>query len=145
MLLETHNIAGVTDTSEHQPHIEEHAYQLPAYTQEIRTFDTPRSIWIAMLASYAIFFLGLALATGRDRITLFMIVVSAGYACMYFGTAYALNSISRSGRTEPVPVEFDTYAGKLSYWASFAQMLTVPMLVALFAMVIAIIRTIVAP
>jgi Na+/phosphate symporter len=118
----------------------------PAHrTSEPRTFELPMTIWYSMFASYAVFFGALLAVTGRDTGTVFVIVISMGYAVMYFGTAAILNSISpktqRSGNRDKI----DTFTGSLSLPAAYAQILTVPILVALFGCVAAIFYAVVTP
>jgi hypothetical protein len=98
-----------------------------------------------MFLAYAVFFLAITIATGRDRSALFMIVISASYAVMYFGTAAVMNAVGAHGRPATVSGDIDTATGKLSYGAAFAQILTVPIVIALFGCAIAVVRAIVAP
>jgi hypothetical protein len=145
MLMEIRTIAAETRGIEYlQDHYEEFFEPLKA-TQELRTFDLPKSIWWTMFLAYAVFFLGITIATGRDRSTLFMIVISASYAIMYFGTAAVMNAVGTHGRPATVPGDIDTATGKLSYGAAFAQILTVPLVIAFFGCAIAVVRAIVAP
>lgn len=108
-------------------------------THEARTFDVPPSIWRVMVTSYAIFFAAITLATGHDGATIFMIVISALYAAMYFGTAMVMNRVDRANRQPHRGGMIQTLTGPLSYGAAFAQMLTVPILLAFFAIAIVII------
>lgn len=97
-----------------------------------------------MFLSYAIFFLAITIATGRDRSALFMIVISGSYAVMYFGTATVMNAVGAHDRPATVPGGIETATGKLSYTAAFAQILTVPIVIAFFGCAIAVVRAIVA-
>lgn len=106
---------------------------------EVRTFDVPSSIWRVMVTAYAIFFAAITLATGHDGSTIFMITISALYAAMYFGTAAVLNRVDHTNRPPRTEGMIQTLTGPLSYGAAFAQMLTVPILLAFFAIAIAII------
>jgi hypothetical protein len=145
MLMEIRTIAAETRGIEYlQDHYDEFFVPIKA-TQELRTFDLPKSIWRVMFLAYAVFFLGITVATGRDRSALFMIVISASYAVMYFGTATVMNAVGAHGRPATVPGDIDTATGKLSYGAAFAQILTVPLVIALFGCAIAVVRAIVAP
>ncbi len=108
-------------------------------THEARTFDVPVSIWQVMVTSYAVFFAALTLATGHDGATIFMIAISALYTAMYFGTAMVLNRVDRANRQPHPGGMIQTLTGPLSYGAAFAQMLTVPILLAFFTLAIAII------
>jgi hypothetical protein len=113
--------------------------------QERRTFDLPKSIWWTMFLSYAVFFAAITFTTGRDRRTLFVLVISAGYAVMYFWTAVVLNAIGASNQPDTISKDIDTATGKLSYGAAFAQILTVPLGIAFFGCATAVVRMVVAP
>lgn len=98
-----------------------------------------------MFASYAVFFAALMIATGRDGSAVFAIVVSILYAVMYFGTAAILNSVDHSARPKLSPLHrgkgIETATGWLSNPSANAQILTVPILFAVFACAIAVIRS----
>ncbi len=145
MLIDVQMIAAETRSVEYlQDH--DQAFDAPAKaSHERRTFDLPKSIWRVMFVAYAVFFLAITIATGRDRSALFMIVVSVCYTLMYFGTAAVLNAVGAHGRPVAVPGDIETATGKLSYGAAFAQILTVPLVIALFGCAIAVIRGIVVP
>ena len=96
-----------------------------------------------MFTAYGVFFAALAISLGRDLGAAMMIVISAGYALMYFGTATIINRVDAAARPQAAPKIFDTLSGKLSYGAAFAQMLTVPILLAGFAIYVAIICSVV--
>ena len=145
MFLEPNSIAAETGAVEYYLNDQATISAPPPPRREVRTFDTPKSIWITMFASYAVFFLGLTVATGRDGMTLMMIWIGAGYAVIYFGTAIVMNKIDQAARPKPVPTTFNTHTGTIGYWAGFAQILTVPILIAAFSIAIAIIRSVVAP
>jgi hypothetical protein len=145
MLMEIRTIAAETRGIEYlQDHYDEF-FVSEKPTHEVRTFDLPKSIWWTMFLAYAVFFLGITVATGRDRSALFMIVISASYAVMYFGTAAVMNAVGTHGRPATVPSDIDTATGKLGYGAAFAQILTVPLVIAFFGCAIAVVRAIVAP
>ncbi|MEP7351147.1 MAG: hypothetical protein ABI668_14500 [Sphingorhabdus sp.] len=114
-------------------------------THEARSFELPGSVWAAMFASYAVFFAALMIATGRDGSAVFAIVVSILYAVMYFGTAAILNSVDHSARPKLSPLHrgkgIETATGWLSNPSANAQILTVPILFAVFACAIAVIRS----
>lgn len=116
-------------------------------THEIRTFGLPRSVWSGMFASYAIFFAALIVATGRDTATIFALVISMAYTVMYFGTAAILNGVSSSERKAVQLSEqlggIETHTGWLDSTAAYAQILMVPMLLAVFACAFAVIRALV--
>jgi hypothetical protein len=116
-------------------------YAVPVkVSQERRTFELPPSIWYVMFLSYAVFFVAMIAAVGRDGSALFMVLISAAYAVMYFGTAAALNKVGAAERPATVPGDIDTATGKLSYWAAYAQILTVPLVIAFFGCAIAIVH-----
>jgi hypothetical protein len=145
MLMDVRIIAAETRSIEYlQDHYDEFfVSEKPAH--EVRTFDLPKSIWRVMFLAYAMFFLAVTVATGRDRSALFMIVISASYAVMYFGTAAAMNAVGAQGRPATVPGDIATATGKLSYGAAFAQILTVPLVIAFFGCAMVVVRAIVAP
>ena len=106
-------------------------------------FELPGWIWQTMLAAYGIFFTALFLATGRDSTARFALVVSIGYTVMYFATARILNAIK--GREQRSPLArsggtLDCATGQMDLTAVAAQVLTVPLCVAGFAVSILIIR-----
>jgi hypothetical protein len=145
MLMEVNMIAAETRAVEYL-HDNYNDFFIPVKaTQELRTFELPKSIWWTMFLAYAVFFLSIAIATGRDQSALFVIVISAAYTVMYFGTAAALNAVGASERPTTVPGHIDTATGKLGYRAAFAQILTVPLVIAFFGCAIAILRSVVAP
>jgi hypothetical protein len=145
MLMEIRTIAAETRAVEYLQDNYQDFFTPEKVSQERRTFDLPKSIWWTMFLAYAVFFLGITIATGRDRSALFMIVISASYAIMYFGTAAVMNAVGAHGRPATVPGDIDTATGKLSYGAAFAQILTVPIVIAFFGCAIAVVRAIVAP
>ncbi|SIN61312.1 hypothetical protein SAMN02745824_0857 [Parasphingorhabdus marina DSM 22363] len=116
----------------------------PAPVQpEAGTFGIPPVIWGVMAASYGLFFGGLILGTGHDGRAMFMIVISILYTLMYFGTAFALNSLRRGSSREKsqwIKGRFDTLTGPMSFGSVFGQMLIVPMMFAAFGLAIAVIR-----
>jgi hypothetical protein len=145
MLMEINTIAAETRAVEYlQDHYDD--FFVPEkVSQEKRTFDLPKSIWWTMFLAYAVFFMAITIATGRDRSALFVIVISASYTLMYFGTAAAMNAVGAADRPATVPGDIDTATGTLSYGAAFAQILTVPLVIAFFGCAIALVRAIVAP
>ncbi len=111
--------------------------ELAHRSHETRSFEMPRGIWTVMFSAYAVFFLAMLAATRGDGGAVFVIVISAAYAAMYFGTATVLKAV---GDTTPAATrDFETLTGRLSYGAGFAQILTVPLMVALFGVAFAII------
>ncbi|NJS14504.1 MAG: hypothetical protein HC788_07725 [Sphingopyxis sp.] len=115
----------------------------PARRGEAASFAMPRGIWPIMFASYAIFFAAMALAAGRDGMAVMMVVISAGYTLIYFGTAALIDRVDTASRPRRAALNFDTYTGRMSYGAGFAQILTVPIMVAIFGISAAIIWAVV--
>jgi hypothetical protein len=145
MLMDVRIIAAETRAVEYLQDNYQAFFTPEKASQERRTFDLPKSIWWTMFASYAVFFTAITIATGRDRSALFMIVISICYTVMYFGTAAVLNAVGASERPATIPGDIDTATGRLSYRAAFAQILTVPLVIALFGCAIAVVRVVVAP
>ena len=121
--------------------------ELPLYrapSHEVRTFELPASVWIAMFACYAIFFAALFVATGHGTAAIFALLVSIAYTVMYFGTAAILNGVGAAERQVLPPAGpfdgFATQAGWMDNRAALAQILTVPVLLAVFACSFALIR-----
>ena len=114
-------------------------------TSEPRTFELPMSIWYAMFVCYAVFFSALLMVTATDGGTLYVIAISIGYTIMYFGTAALLNSVSSPEPVANPYCDIDTFTGRIGFVAAAAQILTVPILVALFGVVTSIIYAAVTP
>ncbi len=116
-------------------------------SHEVRTFELPASLWWAMFACYAIFFSALFAATGRGTAAIFALVVSIGYTFMYFGAASILNGVSAKERAALPDIAAtagtQTNTGWMSTAAVNAQILVVPVSLALFACAFAIIRALV--
>ena len=92
-------------------------------------FQLPRWVWRTMFACYAIFFLGLGAATGRDTAALFMLVISILYALMYFGTVGVLHAQKGSEHASPldrIGGMLDTWTGPMDSYSVAAQLLAVP-------------------
>jgi hypothetical protein len=92
-------------------------------------FQLPRWMWRTMFACYAIFFLGIGAATGRDTAAIFALVISALYVLMFFGTAGLLSA--QKGPEHGSPLDrhgglLDTWTGPMSSRAVAAQILAVP-------------------
>jgi hypothetical protein len=92
-------------------------------------FQLPRWVWRSMFACYAIFFLGVGAATGRDTATVFVLVISLLYMLMFFGTAGLLNV--QKGREHASPLDragglLDTWTGPMDRHSVVAQILAVP-------------------
>ena len=114
-------------------------------TSESRTFELPMSIWYAMFVCYAVFFSALLMVTATDGGTLYVIAISIGYTAMYFGTAALLNSVSSAPPVANRYGDIDTFTGRIGFVAAAAQILTVPIMVALFGVVTSIIYAVVKP
>lgn len=117
----------------------------PARFSESSSFGLPGWMWVMLFGSYGLFFAALALATARDGYTIFAVVVSVLYTLMFFGTAAVLQGLGRRGRQdfergEPM---LDTWTGPMGTATVAAQVLTVPVLFAFFAIVIVIMRAII--
>ena len=104
--------------------------------------ELPGWIWSVMALCYGLFFGGLLVGTGRDGEALFAIVISIGYAAMYFGTARILLGL----KPATVPSVFargmaplQTWTGPMDLQAVAAQVLTVPACLAFFGTAIAVI------
>ena len=80
-------------------------------------------------------------------LVLFAIAIIISYAFMYFGTATIMNSINSAARPKHSPLALgqgiQTETGWMSNSAAYAQILTVPFLLAFFACAIAAIRAII--
>lgn len=116
---------------------------LPARAQpEHSDLELPGWIWGTMAACYALFFGGLLAGTGHDGEALFAIVISIGYAVMYFGTASLLVG-QRPARRKSAFARgigpLQTWTGPMDRTAVAAQILTVPACLAFFGIAIAII------
>ncbi|MVZ97198.1 hypothetical protein EUU23_05705 [Sphingorhabdus sp. IMCC26285] len=144
MLMDFNLIAAETRSVEYQQHDVDLVMPIKP-TQELRTFALPKSVWATMFLAYAIFFGALIMVTGHDKSALFMIAISACYTLMYFGTAAAMNTVGAPGRPATVYGDIDTFTGQLGKAAAFAQILIVPIMVAFFGVVIALIWVSVTP
>lgn len=92
-------------------------------------FQLPRWIWRSMFAFYAIFFLGIAAATGRDTGAIFMIMVSALYTLMFFGTSALLHRQKGPEHSSPLDRSdgmLQTWTGPMDRHTVAAQILAVP-------------------
>lgn len=92
-------------------------------------FQLPKWVWHGMFACYAIFFFGVAAATGRDAATVLVIVISLLYMLMFFGTAGLLNA--QKGQEHASPLDragglLDTWTGPMDRRSVAAQILAVP-------------------
>lgn len=117
--------------------------QAPRTQPESVDLEMPGWIWAAMILCYGAFFGGLIAATGHDGEALFAIVISMGYAVMYFGAAAALFGVApprhRSAFARGIgPLQ--TWTGPMDTPAVAAQVLTLPACLAFFGITAAIIR-----
>ncbi|MBS0482407.1 MAG: hypothetical protein JSR96_09695 [Proteobacteria bacterium] len=115
---------------------------VPAHPENAGT-GLPGWIWAVMIAEYAVFFTGLMFAVGRDREAVFMLVISIGFAVMYFGTASALFAQKPADRPtafERGTGDLQTWTGPMSRGAVAAQILTVPGCLAFFGLAMIVIR-----
>ncbi|MFM5953080.1 MAG: hypothetical protein ACKOPE_02085 [Novosphingobium sp.] len=113
---------------------------------ESTDLEVPGWIWGIMIAYYGVFFAGLMLAAGHDAEAMFFLVISSGFAVMYFGTVRVLLGLrpvkepSRFARgLEPLY----TWTGPMNTGAVAAQILTVPLCLAFFGLAAAVIRAII--
>ena len=145
MLMSQNMFSVETGAVEHDQSLGDRVLTAAHRTAEPRTFELPMSIWYAMFISYAFFFGALFAVTGSDTAALFAIVISVGYTVMYFGTAAVMNSVRPKVPVTDVRRDIDTFTGPMSFVAAYAQILTVPILVAFFGCVTAIIYAVVTP
>ncbi len=65
-------------------------------------FQLPSSVWALMLTCYAIFFAGMTALVAGSGYALFMVVISALYAVVFFGTGTILANLSGRDDTSPL-------------------------------------------
>ena len=145
MLMNHDMIATETSAVEYDHLLRERVPVSTHRTGEPSTFELPMPVWYAMFASYAVFFGALLAVTASDKSALFAVTVSIGYTFMYFGTAAVLNSVSPQTPFAKARSDIDTFTGPMSFGAAYAQILTVPVLVAFFGCVTAMIYVVVTP
>ncbi len=117
--------------------------EAPRRSSEHAGTEFPAWIWGTMIAAYAVFFTGMILATGRDGDTRFVLVISIGFALVYFTCARLLLALKParsasdfSRRLKPL----QTWTGTMGMGAVAAQVLTVPLCIAFFGLAILAIR-----
>lgn len=97
-------------------------------------FQLPSLVWRLMGSCYLVFFAAMAGLASGSGMAMFMVVISALYALMYFGTGTVLASLAgpqmRSPLEEGKPLA--TWAGPMNRNAVFGQVLIVPLGIALF-------------
>lgn len=104
--------------------------------------EMPGWIWGAMAACYGLYFGGLLAGTGHDGEALFALVISIGFAVMYFGTARLLLAQHPAKRASDFArgiSPLQTWTGPMDSTAVAAQVLTVPACFAFFGLAIAVI------
>ncbi|NTZ42647.1 hypothetical protein G7A66_06015 [Altererythrobacter sp. SALINAS58] len=127
------------------PHIEANDNEAFAASQqpEARLFELPSSIWLAMVACYAIFLVALLGATGGAHAT-FAIAIAGVYVAMFFGTARVMLRTAPpqpSTRLNRPGAVLETAFGPLARAEVYAQALIVPAGVAFFGVAVAIVRS----
>jgi len=98
-------------------------------------FELPPWMWGTMAACYGVFFTALAIATAHSGPAVFAILVSVGYALMYFGTARILANVRPGEGRSAFARGFAplaTWTGPMEGKAVAAQVLIVPLCLALF-------------
>lgn len=117
----------------------------PAAARPYVGFQLPRRVWVGMLASYAVFFVAITVATGGSGHAMFAIVVSILYAAMFFGLARVM--ARQAGREQTSPLDrhqpLQTWCGPMEPGAVYGQILVVPAAIACFAVAIAVIKAVV--
>jgi hypothetical protein len=104
-------------------------------------FQLPLSVWKLMLGCYAIFFGSMAALVAGSGYGMFMVVISALYAVVFFGTGAILASLPGRGDSSPLDDRqaLPTWCGPMSRGAVYGQVLIVPVGIALFGMAAALI------
>lgn len=117
---------------------------VPAAVQpETVDLEVPGWIWGTMALCYGLFFGGLFAASGHDGEAIFAIVISMGYAAMYFGTAsllFGMNPARQPSAFMRGLAPLQTWTGPMDTAAVAAQILTVPACLAFFGLAAAVIR-----
>lgn len=128
-----------TDADERRP------LQIPVHPAH-NALQVPAAIWRVMFGCYGIFLGGLLYATGRDGEALFMIAISAAYTILYFGLSGVLIGLDGHGAHDgriAAGGDLDTWTGPMSPGAVAGQILTIPICLAVFGIIIAVIRAVV--
>lgn len=104
-------------------------------------FQLPSSVWALMLACYALFFGGMTALVAGSGYALFMVVISALYAVVFFGTGTVLANLSGRGDKSPLDngQALPTWCGPMSRGAVYGQVLIVPVGIAIFGLAVALI------
>jgi len=108
-------------------------------------FQLPRRVWIGMLASYGVFFVAIAAATGGSGHARFAIVVSLLYTVMFFGLARVMARQAGAEQVSPVSQQqpLQTWCGPMEPKAVYGQVLVVPAAIAFFAVAVAVVHAVV--
>lgn len=108
---------------------------------EWRRFELPRKVWAGMLASYAVFFFSVLVATSGSGRAVFAIVISILYTAMFFGVARIIARQGGADGQSPLlrGEALCTWCGAMDAKAVYGQILIVPIAVALFGVSIAVI------
>lgn len=130
-----------TDLAERlQGDLSVNAAALPAQPEN-RRFELPGSVWAGMLASYAVFFASITMATGGSGRAVFAIIISILYTAMFFGVARIIARQAGPDGRSPLLGDrpLQTWCGPMDSTAVYGQILVVPMAVAGFGLGIAVI------
>lgn len=116
------------------------AAQSPAQPEQ-RGFELPATIWQAMIACYAVFFLALATALGASGKAMLALVVAVVYVTIFFGVARIVMHQNPARERSPLDSTgvLATWCGPMDRKAVFGQILVVPFAVALFGIAACII------
>ncbi|ASK88387.1 hypothetical protein [Sphingorhabdus sp. SMR4y] len=147
MLMDFQVEGGQTLAAEINAEMQDVSRRYRGPVHESRTFELPAVVWVMMFGSYAVFFTALFIATGRDAAAVFALLISIAYTIMYFAAAAVLNHVSASERQALPPAVsasgMETQTGWMDNMAIYAQILTVPIVLALFGCAFAVIRALV--
>lgn len=97
-------------------------------------FQLPARVWQLMGGCYIVFFAAMAGLASGSSMALFMVVISALYTLMYFGTGSVLAALGGPQRRSPIDEgkPLPTWAGPMTRSAVYGQVLVVPFGIALF-------------
>lgn len=112
---------------------------------ESRRFELPGTVWGAMIACYAVFFVSITVATGGSGHALFAILISVLYTAMFFATARIIALQGQAQDSSPLSQgrALPTWTGPMGTGAVYGQVLVVPACIALFGVGIAVICAVV--
>lgn len=144
-MLQEIDMAAVTQFCEQPQSVLPVEQEPPFPVQPEKTdLEIPNGIWLTMFACYVVFFGALLAATGRETGAVFMIVISALYAVVYFGVASVLFTQNKPANPSLFAKGIGpliTSTGPMSKGSVAGQILTIPLCLALFAIAIAIYRS----